>query len=548
MQQKISAIAGVVSLSLLLSACNSSEEEDLPLLPNATSSGVISGFGSVYVNGLRYVTENSSIIENGSETTEEALKVGMKVIIKANQSADNAPTAIEVKYIADAIGKIKEIDLAANSLTILEQTYLITDATKFDGLAFNELRIDDTVELSAFADEKGSFVVSYLTENDDAAKHQILGTVSKLSKITESFYIGSLLVSYADSDVKGSLSNGVKVSVKGNLSPNSAEFFADEVSVQGLVLVIGGTLTVSGVIDDIDIEDGGITIEIEGRKYLLTDDSDFTQGDEDSLNEGDQVSLIATVIQGESELQIPHYPITSIRVELENEVSLVGIVEGITDTGFILFGQEFTVDEFTQFEDDSAQELRYFNFSDIAIDDKLDIDAYEVDGVLISRKVEREETSAIEQDTHEIEGLVDSFSSPSFSVKGITILTDDQTEFEDAQGNTVNQADFFLTITEGDEVETEITHTENGWLALEVEIDSDDKDNDVELLGTIDTFTSILNFTVNSHQVTTNLQTEFENGNASNLNKGILIEVEGTINSKGELVAEEIEFIEVETD
>jgi len=544
MQHKLSAIAGVVSLSLFLSACGSSEDEDVPLLPNATSSGVVSGFGSVYVNGLRYTTNDSSFIGNGTESSEEALKVGMKVIIKANQSVDNDPTALEVKYIADAIGEIKDIDLAANSLTILGQTYFINDATKFDGVTFNELRIDDFAELSAFEYEKGSFVVSYLTANDNTTEHQLLGTVSKLKKYDETFYIGSLLVNYADADIQGTLYDGSTVSIKSDLPPILNELSADEVSVQGLVLVIGGTLTVAGFVEDINKVEAGTVIELDGRNYLLTDDSDFSQGDKDDLRVGDQVSLIVTVI--DSELESPYYPITNIRVELENEISLKGIVESVSDTSFTLFGQEFSVDEFTQYEDDSVQALRYFNFSDIAIGDKLAIDAYEVDGVLISRNIEREETGAIEQGSHEIEGVVDSIDTDlfSFSVQGIQVLTNEQTDFEDALGNYVNQGDFFSTLEVNAEVEVEVTFDGNDWLALDVEVDDEAKDKEIKLLGTIDTFTSVINFTVNSHQVTTNLKTEFENGNASNLSKGALIEVEGTINDKGELVAEEIEFIE----
>jgi len=550
MQYKFSAIASVVSLSLLLSACNSSDDEEVPLLPNATSSGVVSGFGSVYVNGLRYITDNSSILDNGNESSEEALKVGMKVIIKANQSADKDPTALEVKYIADAIGKIENIDLAGNSLTILGQTYFITTTTKFNDVVFNELRIDDVVGLSAFEDEKGSFSVSYLTVNHDKTEHQLLGTMSKLSKVDKTFHIGSLLVSYADADVKGSLSNGVKVSVKSDLDSIVGEFSADEVSVQGLVLVIGGTLTVAGIIEDIDLEDDGTTIEIEGRKYLITDNTDFIQGDEESLLEGNHVSLVATVVQGESELQAPSYPIDSIRVELDNEISLEGVVQSVTETSFTLLGQGFTVDKFTIYEDDSEQELRDFNFSDIAIGDKLDVDAYEVNGLLISRNVEREETGAIEQDSYELEGVVDNINSDlaSFSVKGISILTNEQSELEDALGNSLNQADFFSSLALNDEVEVEITNTASGWLALEVEIQNEQDDREVELLGTIDSFTSVINFTVNGHQVITNLQTDFENGSASDLSNGVLIEIEGTINNDGELVAEEIEFIDVKAD
>ena len=537
------AFATVASLGLFLSACS---DEDEVLTQNATSSGVVSGFGSVYVNGLRYVTENSNILSNGVESDEAALKVGMKVVVNAHQSSATEGTAFEVKYLADAIGEIEAIDLAAPSISVLGQTYLITSATKLDEVIFNELRESMVVELSAFENANGSFTVTYLTIKDDFSEHQLTGRVSKLKARDKTFFIGELLVNYGDADVDGSLYDGSTVSLKNDIGLIASEFNADEVSVQGMLLVIGGTLTVSGIVETKKEVDEGTVIKVDGRNFLLTNEADFSQGDVENLRVGDQVNLIATII--ESEQQYPYYPINNILVELDNEISLEGIVQSATGSSFTLFGQEFTVDSYTLYEDNSEQELRYFTFSDIAIGDRLDIDAYELNDILISRKVERKETGTSEQDTYEIEGVVDSIDVdlPSFSVKGINVLVDADTKFENALGNSINQEVFFQTIVKGDEVEVETYYTVDGLLvALEVEIDGDDKDNEVELVGTIDNFTNIFSFTVNGHQVMTNLQTEYDNGNASDLKKGALIEVEGQMNGN-KLIADEIDFIETE--
>ena len=544
MQHKIMAIATVASLGLLLSACS---DEDEVLTQNATSSGVVSGFGSVHVNGLRYVTKDSNIISNGSVSDESALKVGMKVLINAHQSTTTDATAFEVRYLADAIGEIEAIDLAAPSISVLGQTYLITSSSKFEDVEFNQLAIDDKVELSAVDNAVGSFVLGYLARKNALSEYQLSGTVSKLNKVERTFSIGKLLVNYADADIQGQLSNGSKVTLKSDRAAINNELIADEVSVQGLLLVIGGTLTYSGFVEDIDEDESGTTIELGGRKYLLTDTTVFSQGRKDGLRLGSQVSLVATVIEGESEFVSPSYPVNSIRIELANEISLEGIVQSVTDTSFTIFGQEFTVDNYTQYEDDSEQELRYFTFSDIAIGDRLEIDAYEANGLLISRKVEREETGASERDAYEVEGVVDSIDVelPSFSVKGINVLTDTDTKFEGAQGESLNQDTFFQTLVIGNDVEVEIKYTDNGWLALEVEVDGEEKDNEVKLVGTIDNFTNIFSFTVNGHQVMTNLQTEYDNGSASDLKKGALIEVEGQMNGD-KLIADEIDFIETE--
>ena len=542
MRHLYKSIAVIAITSLVLAGCGSDDEEPVS---HVTSSGVISGFGSVYVNGVRYTTKDSYIIANGRKSDEAALKVGMKVVVAAQKSSNDGSNALEVTYLADVIGAIDAIDLGDTSLTILGQTYLITKATKLDNVLFTELTVGTFVELSAFENEYGNFMVSYLEIKEQQAEQQLTGTISKINKVNKTFTIGQLLVNYVDADVTGLLNAGSLVLIKSKFPAIDNEFVADEVTAQGLILFIDGTLELAGIVEDMDKEEESTIIKLSGRKYALTDSSDFTQGDDEDLQIGSQVSLIATVIEQESTTSI--YPINSIRVELANEISLEGIVESITNDSFTIFSQVFSVDSYTQYEDDSEQELRNFNFSDIAIGDRLALDAYEVNGLLISRKIQREETGAIEHDSHDIEGIVDSIDThqTSFSVKGIVVLNDEHTEFEDVQGVNVDQATFFTSLALNDEVEVEIIYTVNGWLALEVEIDSDAKDNDVKLLGTIDTFTNRFNFTVNGHKVVTNMQTEFENGDASDLILHASVEVEGKINNQGQLVAEDVEFIEV---
>jgi len=542
MRHLYESIAAMVIASLVLVGCGSDDEEPVK---HVTSSGVISGFGSVYVNGVRYITKDSDITRNGRKSDEATLKVGMKVVIEAQKLSTDEPNALEVTYIADAIGAIDVIDLAANSLTILGQTYLLNEATNLDNILFSELTVGTFVELSAFENEYGNFVVRYLEMKELQTEQQLTGTISNINKVNKTFTIGQLFVDYADANITGLLNSGSIVQIKSKFPPINNEFVADEVTVQGLVLFIDGTLEVAGVVEDIDKEGGTAIIKLGGRKYALTDSSEFTQGSNEVLNIGSQVSLVATVIEQES--GAPIYPINNIRIELANEVSLEGIVESTSYDSFTIFGQEFTVDDYTQYKDDSAQDLRYFNFSDIAIGDRLNIGAYEFNGKLISRKIEREETGASELDSYDINGLVDDIDTENvrLSVKGITVLTNGDTQYENAQGQSLNQDDFFLSVVKGDEVEVEVTSTVKGWLALDIEIDGKEKDDEVELLGIVDTFTSIVNFTVNGHQVITNRQTDFENGSASDLVKHALIEVEGKINTDGALVAEEIEFIDL---
>lgn len=73
------------------------------------------------------------------------------------------------------------------------------------------------------------------------------------------------------------------------------------------------------------------------------------------------------------------------------------------------------------------------------------------------------------------------------------------------------------------------------------DIDIDDAD-EVEVEGLITRFVSISDFDVNGVPVTTNGSTEYENGTSSDLAVDVKVEVEGTLNASGTLVAEEVDF------
>ena len=83
-------------------------------------------------------------------------------------------------------------------------------------------------------------------------------------------------------------------------------------------------------------------------------------------------------------------------------------------------------------------------------------------------------------------------------------------------------------------------------LATEIEFRGDDFDIDdideVEIEGLVTRFASATDFDVNGIPVTTNGSTEYENGVRADLALDRRIEVEGSLNASGVLVAEEIEF------
>lgn len=97
---RLHKITLAVISSQLLFACGggSSSTSPAPVVPAPTSpetstvvkTGVITGFGSVYVDGQRFNTDNSTFNVNGQAGQSiEQLQVGMKISMSVQESDDD---------------------------------------------------------------------------------------------------------------------------------------------------------------------------------------------------------------------------------------------------------------------------------------------------------------------------------------------------------------------------------------------------------------------------------------------------------------------------
>ncbi|HMZ01165.1 MAG TPA: DUF5666 domain-containing protein [Burkholderiaceae bacterium] len=99
----------------------------------ATSSGVISAFGSVFVNDHEFDTGTATLIDDDTgQPAAATLEVGMVVDVKAAQhSRAERPVAGELHLHPLARGAVDAADLAAGTLTVMGQMVQLSAATAF---------------------------------------------------------------------------------------------------------------------------------------------------------------------------------------------------------------------------------------------------------------------------------------------------------------------------------------------------------------------------------------------------------------------------------
>ena len=127
------AIAGIIGLSGCGGGGGSSSGTG-----SVTTSGVITGFGSVYVNGVEYETDGSSFsLDDGDDgiESEDELEVGMVVTLTGTLNADGVTgTATHIEYDDELEGIVSASNVSngIGTLVTMGQTVNVDADTEFE--------------------------------------------------------------------------------------------------------------------------------------------------------------------------------------------------------------------------------------------------------------------------------------------------------------------------------------------------------------------------------------------------------------------------------
>ncbi|NNF61716.1 MAG: hypothetical protein HKN06_10380 [Gammaproteobacteria bacterium] len=442
--------------------------------------GVITGFGSIFVNGVRYDTSSAVFTIDDAPGSEADLAVGKIVTVVGviDEDGENG-TADEVTFDDEVEGPIDSIDVAGGTLVVLGQTVLVNAETQFDDSivpnGLEGLSEGQVVEVSGFVGADGSITATHIELTDDT-EFEVTGVVSGLDTAAMTFLLNDLVVDYSGATLEefpdGQIEDGMRVEAEGTMFGAAGELIASTVEFEEDDFLSGD-----------DDDDGDTEIEIEGLITRFVSATDFdvsgfpvTTDDSTEYENGSASDLAEDVrievegVRDEAGVlvaeEVSFRPVAEIEIEAPvdavdaegGSVTVLGIVIGTTAT--------------TQFEDDSDQDAGAFSLSDLNVGDWVKLTAFAAaDGGLVATQLERDEA----EDEIRVEALVDAVAQPDFEMLGLTIQTDDNTEFEDANDMPLSADDFFAQVTSGSEVQVEGTVIGDGViLASEVELEADD--------------------------------------------------------------------------
>lgn len=187
-----------------------------------TTVGAITGFGSVYVNGVKFETESAEYeVEDESAFDDSALRVGMVVKVKGRINDDGRTgTANQIIYEDEIEGQVQGLTTEGTDLkhfTIFTVPVTVSRTNTFfdNGLSFDNLQNDNFVEVSGYFDGQAIQATYIKRENDFDA--EVKGEVSNSNGVDQ-FTLTTIYGAQITVTVVGSAilpSEGQFVEVKG---------------------------------------------------------------------------------------------------------------------------------------------------------------------------------------------------------------------------------------------------------------------------------------------------------------------------------------------
>jgi len=409
---RTSLYIAIVTATLGIAACSSSSSPTTSDASQLTSTGRITGFGSVFVGGVEYETDQATIRKDGQPTVngDNDLSVGMIVTVKGRTNGTQG-IATSIEFNDELEGLVQDNTLASDgsgSLKVMGQTVTVDANTNFKSKdpaisLVENIPPGAIVEVSGYPDGNGNILASFIElKAKDMASYgddmEVKGIIKNLSKTTTAltFDLGSQTIDATAIasviDLGMPLADGLYVEVKSKTGFDASTGFliASKIELEnggdyGIDGEHGEEMEVEGLITAIDTDKG--SIEVNGKTILLpanTDLSQFTVGELIKIEFS--IDADGNAVMNKIEKEDAH--------DDDEDFSIKAYIDSIDpdNATITVDGKVIKVDKFNAIMiDNSDDPEKYFSINTLAVGDFVELEVYiDVDGNYIAIKVERE--------------------------------------------------------------------------------------------------------------------------------------------------------------
>lgn len=453
---------------LILIACSDSDSNsygnsssgysDGSITQNTNLNGVISGFGSVIVDGVHYDTKSASVKYDDSISIElNDLQVGMIVDLEGYLAEDGlSGEATTIVYNEQVCGKITWVDTAAQELSVFGQMIHYDEQTVFYGFDEDaldaELLPDTLVAISGYVGLQGEIYATRIAQKDSSnyTKFKAEGKIKSLNTASQTFELNDLVINYQSSSLIGvdaaSLANGQIVRLKGNVSALTSNVF----SPSHIKLVLGNEAinlsanTHRGMAGVINSFTSSTDFMVRNMKVTTNAQTQFIHGTSENLELNQFVRIKG---KANSNNQVVADSIVFYKT---HDLMLEGVVSAIDyQAGTVTIrGKTFKFNKLTQLDDMSDFNSRELHKAGLGfkVGNHLKISGFKGDqGELVAGKIRRKDHTG-PSDEFILRGLAENVTSAGMTVEGIAVIFEVPTLFFDAAKIEISPAEFFAEL------------------------------------------------------------------------------------------------------
>lgn len=205
------------------------------------SSGTISGLGSIVVNGVRYETVGSQVLDADDSNTAitTPLRIGMTVSVEQNgtDAVTSRPIAGRIlvqrgiKGVASYAGStltVAGMPVTTNTSTILlDSTGAVTSLSALN---------NQSVEVYGLPQVDGSFLATLVEAETGLLNVQVVGTVQSINSVTKTLVLGTtakpITIDYANISPPSGLTAGVVIVVTTSTNTTANTYAANRLQIR----------------------------------------------------------------------------------------------------------------------------------------------------------------------------------------------------------------------------------------------------------------------------------------------------------------------------
>lgn len=506
---------------------------------------------SLTVNSLEIFVNSITLISNNANASipYDSVKVGSLVIIKVKSTLLGRLEATEIKLITKNInielsGKITALtsnSLTINGLQIFVDTSTILITQFNTKLNFSDLKVGDDIVVKVTQSAGGQLtaVIIILKPENNRQEIELEGKIQLVSSnsimvLDVELFVDSstIIVAHRRGIIHlGDLKVGDKVEVRGYLQQDSSylakyikveseEYESNELEIEG---TISALMASSFIVNAITFTVDSATV-IFGHHGSLFSFSDLKVGME---------VKVKAILQSDSSYKA--IKIILNQYEFEKRIEIAGLIEEINTDNFTLGGYTFNIDDQTLIYNNMKQRL---SFGDLKVGMFVMVEAYLQGTTFLASKIKVRENTKEANYT----GAIETITETSITVNGLVFSTDQNTEFINANRNSITINDLKI----GQIVKIKAVHQSGDqYLALKIIVQRFWRpivkaEGSIESL-TINSLTVMgKNFAVDSSTLVIGHGTGVIT--FASLTLGLNVEVKGSMNNDGILTAKLIKI------